>query len=108
MTPKIQTVSGYAIPPAPRHSVTVHFPGWENAIKIRDRHLHPTLLSQLKSFYPRVMIHADVAAVRLPARFISCFCVSSAALFSGLYVDICTSMCSIYEGGKETILIVKY
>jgi cystathionine gamma-synthase len=72
MLPKIQTASGYAIPPAPRHSITVHFPGWENATKIRDRHLHPTLLREFKSMYPRVKIHTDITAVRLHPHLPSC------------------------------------
>lgn len=63
MAPKITTETGSAIPPAPRHAITVHFPGWENATKIRDRHLYPNLVNELKSMYPRIKIHADIAAV---------------------------------------------
>ena len=29
MTTSIQTLPGHALPPASRHSVTVHLPGWD-------------------------------------------------------------------------------
>ena len=63
MTPKIQTAHGYALPPAPRHSITVHCPGWEIATKIRDIHLHPGLLNEMHSMYPRIKIHQDIQEV---------------------------------------------
>jgi cystathionine gamma-synthase len=64
MRPKIETATGYPIPPAPRHSVTVHWPGWDNWAKVRDRHMYPTLMSEFHSIYPRVKVHADITEVR--------------------------------------------
>jgi cystathionine gamma-synthase len=68
MTPKIQTAKGYAIPPAPRHSVTVHYPGWEAATRMRDIKKDSSILQELHSMYPRVKIHRDIVEVRPPHR----------------------------------------
>ena len=61
MSAKIQTPQGHAIPPAPRHSITVHLPGWASMLRFMDRDME--LLSTLKSMYPRMMIHRDIKEV---------------------------------------------
>jgi cystathionine gamma-synthase len=66
MTPKIQTAKGYGIPPAPRHSITVHWPGWEAGTRMRDIKKNPGILQEMHSMYPRVKIHQDVVEVRSP------------------------------------------
>ncbi|KAG0648231.1 O-succinylhomoserine (thiol)-lyase [Hyphodiscus hymeniophilus] len=55
---KIQTESGYALPPAPRHSITVHSPGWENALKFMNKDIE--FIMSVKSMYPRMLLHRDI------------------------------------------------
>jgi len=61
MSAKIQTLWGYAIPPAPRHAVTVHMPSWETIVRFAER--DPALMASFKSMYPRMMPHKDVKEV---------------------------------------------
>ncbi|OCK82085.1 cystathionine gamma-synthase, converts cysteine into cystathionine, partial [Lepidopterella palustris CBS 459.81] len=58
MSAKIETPSGHAIPPAPRHSITVHLPKWSSVLRFVER--DPTLMATFKSMYPRMMIHRDI------------------------------------------------
>lgn len=58
---QIDTLSGNAIPPAPRHAITVHLPKWSNLAKWVDG--DPEVIASIKSMYPRMMIHRDVKAV---------------------------------------------
>ncbi|KAF7974585.1 hypothetical protein HWV62_11854 [Athelia sp. TMB] len=55
---KILTEFGTALPPAPRHSITVHAPGWQTVLRLMD--LDPTLFMSFKSMYPRMIIHRDI------------------------------------------------
>ncbi|ETI28032.1 hypothetical protein G647_00481 [Cladophialophora carrionii CBS 160.54] len=58
MVAEIQTPMGTALPPAPRHAITVHLPTWRSIERFNDR--DPTLFAQLKSMYPRFVLHRDV------------------------------------------------
>ncbi|OCT53515.1 cystathionine gamma-synthase [Cladophialophora carrionii] len=58
MAAEIQTPMGTALPPAPRHAITVHLPTWRSIERFNDR--DPSLFAQLKSMYPRFVLHRDV------------------------------------------------
>jgi cystathionine gamma-synthase len=58
MAAEIQTPFGTAMPPAPRHAITVHLPAWQSIVRFNNR--DPALLAQLKSMYPRFVLHRDV------------------------------------------------
>lgn len=62
--PPITTVPFHAIPPAPRHAVSTHLPGWDNAIRLGKR--DPELLAQFVDMYPRFVLHRDIKTVRRP------------------------------------------
>ena len=62
MSTRIETISGHAIPPAPRHSITIHLPGWQNLLRFADR--DQELIATFKSMYPRMMVHRDIKEVR--------------------------------------------
>jgi len=61
MSAKITTPFGHAVPPAPRHSVTVHIPTWE-AIQTFVAN-PPRFIASLKNVYPRMKPHKDIAEV---------------------------------------------
>ncbi|OAG43635.1 hypothetical protein AYO21_02221 [Fonsecaea monophora] len=58
MSLEIQTPYGTALPPAPRHAITVHLPQWRSIERFRDR--DPELFRSLRSMYPRFVLHRDV------------------------------------------------
>ncbi|OAP65285.1 hypothetical protein AYL99_01257 [Fonsecaea erecta] len=58
MSLEIQTPYGTALPPAPRHAITVHLPLWQSIVRFRDH--DPELFKALKSMYPRFVLHKDV------------------------------------------------
>ncbi|KIW24531.1 uncharacterized protein PV07_10240 [Cladophialophora immunda] len=58
MSLEIQTPYGTALPPAPRHAITVHLPQWQSIVRFRDH--DPELFKALKSMYPRFILHKDV------------------------------------------------
>ncbi|KIW96014.1 uncharacterized protein Z519_03080 [Cladophialophora bantiana CBS 173.52] len=58
MALEIQTPFGTALPPAPRHAITVHLPEWRSIVRFKDH--DPELLTALKSMYPRFVLHKDV------------------------------------------------
>ncbi|OAL32883.1 hypothetical protein AYO20_07674 [Fonsecaea nubica] len=58
MSLEIQTPYGTALPPAPRHAITVHLPAWRSIERFRDR--DPELFRSLRSMYPRFVLHRDV------------------------------------------------
>lgn len=47
----ITTEPGHSIPPEGPHTITLHYPGWANALRFRDGDM--TILTQLRSVYPR-------------------------------------------------------
>lgn len=47
----ITTEFGHALPPEPRHAITMHCHGWAAALRFRDG--DPTLVGLIKSTYPR-------------------------------------------------------
>jgi cystathionine gamma-synthase len=47
----VEKLLGHSLPPYGPHTITAHLPGWQSAVGIRDG--DKTLLSQLKSIYPR-------------------------------------------------------
>ncbi|KAL7625717.1 hypothetical protein AAE478_004940 [Parahypoxylon ruwenzoriense] len=59
MSASISTPFGHAIPPAPRHSVTVHMPGWEIVEKFGSD--PASVLATLENVYPRMRPHKDIA-----------------------------------------------
>ncbi|KAI1477592.1 PLP-dependent transferase [Daldinia eschscholtzii] len=59
MSRKITTRPGYAVPPAPRHSVTVHLPTWENVEKYGSD--SSTFIANFHNAYPRMKPHRDIA-----------------------------------------------
>lgn len=59
---KIETPWSHPLPPAPRHSVTSHIPGWKALVKLSER--DPVHLSKIVSIYPRILLHRDCAQVR--------------------------------------------
>ncbi|KAJ9608192.1 hypothetical protein H2200_007180 [Cladophialophora chaetospira] len=61
MSVEIQTPFGTALPPAPRHAITVHAPAWKTMIRFKDR--DPELFKEFKSMYPRFVLHKDVNEV---------------------------------------------
>ncbi|OAX84021.1 hypothetical protein ACJ72_01618 [Emergomyces africanus] len=81
MSAKITTRFGEAVPPAPRHSVTVHMPGWDNIEKFGDN--PPSVIETFKNSYPRMKPHQDIAALamavleRIGSSNESCFLFSS-------------------------------
>lgn len=48
---RISTEFGHSTPPEGPHTITIHVPGWDNAIKFRDG--DKELFSKLRSIYPR-------------------------------------------------------
>jgi len=61
MPSKITTEFGHAVPPAPRHSVTVHMPGWENVEKYGSN--SAAVIAGFQNAYPRMKPHKDIADV---------------------------------------------
>lgn len=61
MSAKIETEFGRALPPAQRHAITTHLPGWANLLRFANK--DPAIIQQMKSVYPRMMMNADVKNV---------------------------------------------
>ncbi|PTB39390.1 hypothetical protein M441DRAFT_81384 [Trichoderma asperellum CBS 433.97] len=60
MSAKITTPFGQAVPPAPRHAVTVHMgPEWANAVKFGAD--SASVVAKFKNTYPRTRPHRDIA-----------------------------------------------
>lgn len=55
---ELDTVSGTAVPPKPRHAITTHLPSWQAILDFIDR--KPELMMTLKNMYPRMMVHGDI------------------------------------------------
>lgn len=70
MAARIQTEATCALPPAPRHSITTHLPGWPYLLRFIDR--DPELMSSFKSMYPRMLMHVDVKEVKFTTSILSC------------------------------------
>ncbi|RYP61576.1 hypothetical protein DL769_007641 [Monosporascus sp. CRB-8-3] len=58
MSAKITTPPGHAVPPAPRHSVTVHLPTWENVEKYGAD--SSVVIATFHNAYPRMKPHRDI------------------------------------------------
>jgi len=69
MSVKITTPFGHGVPtatgPAPRHSVTVHFPGWDAAERYGAN--SRAVIADFKNAYPRMKPHRDIAHVINPS-----------------------------------------
>ncbi|KAJ4216123.1 hypothetical protein NW757_014676 [Fusarium falciforme] len=61
MPAKITTPFGEAVPPAPRHSVTVHMGGWDTVEKYGSD--SSTVIPHFKNAYPRMKPHRDIVQV---------------------------------------------
>ncbi|KAF3015613.1 hypothetical protein E8E14_010400 [Neopestalotiopsis sp. 37M] len=60
MSAIITTEFGQAVPPAPRHAVTVHMgPEWANAVLFGAD--APSVVARFKNTYPRTRPHSDIA-----------------------------------------------
>ncbi|KAK5939891.1 hypothetical protein PMZ80_008273 [Knufia obscura] len=59
MSVKISTPFGQAVPPASRHSVTVHMPGWANVERYGQD--SRAVIATFDSAYPRMKPHKDIA-----------------------------------------------
>ncbi|CAG9989462.1 unnamed protein product [Clonostachys byssicola] len=59
MSSKITTPFGEAVPPAPRHSVTVHMGGWDTVEKYGTD--SSAVIAHFKNAYPRMRPHRDIA-----------------------------------------------
>lgn len=59
----IATPPFHAVPPAPRHLVTTHMPGWQFLLEFLE--FKPEFFDRFKSMYPRIIFHADVKEVCL-------------------------------------------
>lgn len=64
MSIKITTQFGHAVPPAPRHAVTVHMPGWQTVEKYSVD--AQSIIKTFHNAYPRAKPHRDIATVRMP------------------------------------------
>ncbi|KAK3396582.1 pyridoxal phosphate-dependent transferase [Sordaria brevicollis] len=62
----ITTPLGYSLPPHTPHAITVHLPGWDTALRLRDG--DPELGKQLKSMYPRFSPLSLVKEISNPFR----------------------------------------
>ncbi|KAK9788985.1 putative Cystathionine gamma-synthase [Seiridium cardinale] len=51
MAAAVQTAFGHALPPEGPHTITMHAPKWETALRFREGDM--SLIRQLKSIYPR-------------------------------------------------------
>lgn len=62
---RITTEVGHSAPPEGPHTITIHVPGWDNAMKFRDG--DKELFSKLRSLYPRFTAfgHARQLAVAI-------------------------------------------
>lgn len=78
MSVEIQTEFGTALPPAPRHAITTHLPGWAMLLRFVDKDME--LLMSLKSMYPRMMIHRDIKEVSVPPPFFNKNMLTKASL----------------------------
>ncbi|EKD18592.1 uncharacterized protein L3040_005949 [Drepanopeziza brunnea f. sp. 'multigermtubi'] len=58
---KLQTPHFGAIPPYAHHAITTHMPGWDNLLRIMEKDV--TLLRQITSIYPRMMLHRDIESL---------------------------------------------
>ena len=63
MSAPITTMFGEAVPPAPRHSVTVHMGSWDTVEKYGAD--SSAVIPHFKNAYPRMKPHRDIVEVRL-------------------------------------------
>ncbi len=63
MANRITTPFGQAVPPAPRHAVTVHMPGWQSVQKYGAD--PRSVIATFSNAYPRAKPHRDIASVGL-------------------------------------------
>ncbi|KIX07119.1 uncharacterized protein Z518_05096 [Rhinocladiella mackenziei CBS 650.93] len=61
MSAKITTPYGHAVPPASRHSVTVHMPTWENVERYGAD--SRSVIATFQNAYPRMKPHRDIACL---------------------------------------------
>lgn len=61
MSLKITTPFGEAVPPAPRHAVTVHMGGWDMVEKYGAD--SSKVIPLFKNAYPRMKCHRDILQV---------------------------------------------
>ncbi|PHH91476.1 hypothetical protein CDD83_315 [Cordyceps sp. RAO-2017] len=103
---EIKTRYGEAVPPAPRHSVTVHMPGFETAEKFGSD--PASVVSTFKNVYPRMKPHRDIE--RLARAVLECAGATDRAclLFSSMQsakecVEYATSSRRNDGKGKEPV-----
>lgn len=59
----IETKCFHAMPPAPRHAISTHLPGWDLMVEFAKR--DPAFWAQFHDMYPRFLIHRDIKQVRI-------------------------------------------
>ncbi|TLD35082.1 O-succinylhomoserine (thiol)-lyase [Venturia nashicola] len=57
----VETKCFHAMPPAPRHAISTHLPGWDLMVEFAKR--DPAFWAQFHDMYPRFLIHRDVKQV---------------------------------------------
>jgi cystathionine gamma-synthase len=57
----IETAWFHAVPPAPRHAITTHLPGWELILEFTKK--KPEFFARFVDMYPRFILHKDIKQV---------------------------------------------
>jgi len=58
----IATECFHAMPPAPRHAISTHLPGWDLMLEFTKK--DPAFFAKFHDMYPRFVIHRDIKQVR--------------------------------------------
>jgi cystathionine gamma-synthase len=58
----IDTECFHAIPPAPRHAISTHLPGWDLMLEFTKK--DPAFFAKFHDMYPRFVLHRDIKQVR--------------------------------------------
>ena len=58
----ITTELGHSLPPEESHTITLHAPGWDTAIRFRNKDME--LFSKMVSLYPRFAPWGEASQVR--------------------------------------------
>ena len=91
MSAPITTAFGEAVPPAPRHSVTVHMGGWDTVEKYGAD--SSAVIPHFKNAYPRMKPHRDIVKVRSSPLLDAT--PSLISLFTDRHRPLCQTLCSL-------------
>jgi hypothetical protein len=64
----IDTECFHAMPPAPRHAISTHIPGWDLTVEFSKK--DPAFFAKFIDMYPRYVLHRDVKQVSAPLAFV--------------------------------------